>query len=106
MVKFSVTYVIVSPESAESGDYEESGFIEESLPLRDALKVLFETRTSQCGGIECIEPSDSIISNARWITIHNGMEFITGCQESRSIHIPEHVSATSRQRIWHLINSL
>ena len=43
MNKFSVTYEIVTEESAEDGDSAESGFVGEGLSLRDALDLAAST---------------------------------------------------------------
>ena len=99
---FSVTYEIVTQESSEEGEAEESGFVIENATLREAVSELFDTRTSGCSGVESVEPSDSVVSYARWITVYNGMEYETGAHESRSLHIPDHVTAASRRRIARL----
>jgi len=39
MNKFSVTYEIVTPESAEYGDAEDRGWVVEDATLRDALEA-------------------------------------------------------------------
>jgi hypothetical protein len=104
MITFAVTYTIVTPESAEDGDVDESGFIGEDLSLRDAIEYLFETRTSGCGGVESIECNEYPITCPRWITVTNGVEFETGAQESRSLHFPKNISAASRIRLVKLLN--
>ena len=99
MALFNVTYEIVTPESAEHGDADERGFIVEGVSFREAVEEVQLTRTCHVGGIESVEASDSRIKSARWFTIINGMEFYTGACESRSLHIPEHITAASRRRI-------
>ena len=99
---FSVTYEIVTPESAENGDAEERGFIVQDATLREALDAVGNTRTSACGGVEAIEPNSSH-GHFDWITIYNGMEHETGAQESRSLHIPGSVTMASRKRIAKLL---
>jgi len=99
MLKFNVTYEIVTPESAENGEAEETGFIAQDVSFREAFDMVRETRTSLCDGVVCIEGSDSCIDHARWFTVTNGMEFETGAHESRSLHVPDHVTAASRRRI-------
>ncbi len=98
MTHFNVTYEIVTPESAENGDSDESGFISEGVSLRKAIDDLFATRTSKCGGVASIENND------RWITVYNGTEFLTGAQESRSLHFPQNITAASKARIWAIVN--
>jgi hypothetical protein len=99
---WDVTYEIVTPESAEQGDADERGHIARHVHLRDAIQLVTETRTSNCGGVEAIEANCSDIAQARWITIINGMEFMTGAQESRSIHFPAALTRSSRRRIARL----
>src|SRR6187401_3245659 len=104
MPTFSVTFDIVTPESAEHGDFDESGFIEEALTLRDAVQEVFSTRTSACDGVSSIEADSAPIrGRVRWVTVCNGMEFETGAQESRALHIPESVSEASSRRIARLL---
>ena len=105
MAKFNVTYEIVTPESAEQGDAEERGFIARDISLREAIELALETRTAEVGGIESIEPSEHPGDNFRWITITNGTEYRTGAQESRSLHIPDHVTPSSRARLWALLRA-
>ena len=71
----------------------------EGVSFREAVEEVQLTRTCDVGGSESVEASDSRIKSARWFTIINGMEFYTGACESRSLHIPKHITAASRQRI-------
>jgi len=102
MIKFSVTYQIVSQESAEQGEAEEQGYISQDIGLREAMADLFETRTSHCAGVECVECDDWPVIAPRLIIVSNGLEFKSGDCESRSLHIPEQVTAASRRRIARL----
>jgi hypothetical protein len=105
MNAFKVTYEIVTPESAEQGDAEERGFIAQGVTLREALKAVRDTRTSRVGGVECIECDEYPIRAPRWVTVQNGMEYETGACESRSLHIPAHVTDASRRRIARLVGA-
>lgn len=102
MPKFNVTYEIVTEESAEYGDAEERGFIAESVSLREALTLVYNTRTNRVDCGDGAEASDSRMESARWIIVHNGMEYETGARESRSLHIPDSVTGSSRRRIARL----
>lgn len=102
-VLFNVTYDIVTPESAQYGDYEESGWIAQHVTLREAIAAVFETRTSQVSGVECIEADEWPICTPRSIKVCNGMEFQTGAQESRTLHIQDSVTPASRRRIAKLM---
>jgi len=102
MATFNVTYDIVTPESAEYGDCEESGFIDCNMTLRDAIDTLVSTRTNRVDGVTGVDTSESG-RDFRWITVYNGMEYETGAQESRSLHIPDHITPASRARILRLV---
>lgn len=101
-VKFAITYEIVTPESAEHGDADERGYIIEDTDLRDAIQLLHRTRTNRVDGVSAIEPDSSPCVRPRWVTLTNGMEFETGAVESRSLHIPDTVTASSARRIARL----
>ncbi len=100
---FNVTYDIVTDESAEHGDTAENGFIAEDVSLRTALDYLFETRTNSCSGVTAIEANECPVTDPRWITVNNGMEYLTGDYESRSMHFPDFVTPASRCRIARLV---
>jgi len=94
---FSITFEIVTPESAESGEAEETGFIVESVRLREAVDEFHRTRTNQVDGVEALEDS------GRWFTVVNGPEFETGAQESRSIHPAGNITPASYRRLGRLL---
>lgn len=102
---FTVTYEIVTQESAECGDIADSGFISENQGLREAIADLFETRTSHCGGMQAIEANEWPMQSPQWVSVFNGAEFQTGDHENRSLHFPEHITAASRVRICRLIGA-
>lgn len=104
--RFSVTYEIVTPESAEHGDVDERGFVEENATLRDAIQAVNETRTNRVDGVDCIETDSSPCIRPRWITIANGGEFETGAHESRSLHVPDTVTTASARRIARIMGAL
>lgn len=105
MARFNITYEIVAQESAAEGDVEERGFIGQDLSLREAINLVFETRTSACGGIECVEANQYPVIDPDWITVYHGMEYETGAQESRSIHLPRSVTPSSKMRIARLMSA-
>lgn len=100
---FSVTYEIVTPESAEDGEAAERGYIAENVSLRDAVKDFHATRTCHVDSREAIEADCSPMHRPRWVTVTNGIEFLTGEQESRSIHFPERITAASARRLARLL---
>ena len=104
MLKFQVTYEIITNESAEHGDAAERGFILEDIPFRAAYDAVYETRTSHCDGITGIEANEYPVTDPRWITVYNGIEYLTGAYESRSIHMPDNITPSSARRIARLMN--
>ena len=100
---FNILYDIVTVESAEHGDTAENGFIAEDVSLRAALDYLFETRTGHVSGVTAIAANEWPVTDPRWITVNNGMEYLTGDYESRAMHFPDYVTPASRCRIARLI---
>ena len=104
-MKFSVYYSITTPESAEYGDFDESGLIDGDLSLRDALTDLFRTRTNEVSGIEvmhanCLEQNQTgRLECCPSATVYNGMEFRTGASENRSLFPDGPITASSWRRI-------
>lgn len=95
---FSITFEIVTHESAEHCEAAESGFVGTGFTLREAAATL-----SYWGGANSANVwplGDG--SNIRWLTF-GGEEFDKwGECESRSLHIPDNVTASSRLRIARL----
>lgn len=102
---FTVTYDIVTEESAAEGETAEAGFIIENTPLRDAIKALFETHSCHCEGIQCIEANESPMRSPNSVTVFNGSNYLTGACESRSLHMPANLTASTRRRIARLVGA-
>ena len=100
---FNVTYELISEESAEYGESADNGFEAIDVTLREALDYVTQTRTCHCGGVVAVEASCSDNRQASWITVYNGMEFLTGFHENRSIHFPDNITASSRARLCRLV---
>ena len=106
--RFNVVSEIVDPESSVDGapDVERIDEYPDGCSLRDAIDTVRQTRTSACDGVESVETDTWPIrtgDRVRWITINNGAEFETGCMESRTLFIPDSVSASSSRRIARLL---
>jgi len=99
---FNVTYEIITKESAEDGEAEEHGFICEAVSLRDAIGAVTSTESCHCEQ-SGVEANDSRVEHARWISVYNSMDWISGNYENRSLHIPESVTPASRRRIARLL---
>jgi hypothetical protein len=102
--RFNVTYDIVTQESAEDGDFDESGMIARGATLREAVKAVRQTRTNRVDGVEAVEAQGGI-AGYHVVTIINGMEFETGAYESRSLHIGPDVTPASAARIVRLVRN-
>ena len=106
MKGFDVTYEIVTPESAEAGDFEETGYAGEGLQLREAIACLHETRTSKADAGGWIEPDSWPISLAyppSSFRLVYGIEYLTGARESRTLHLPRGCTPSSAMRIARLL---
>ena len=90
-ISYSVTYDIVTPESAENGDVAEAGYVAEDVSLRDAIDA---------GGGVCYEHNGGY----EWFTnCEYNLNYGTGAQESRSLHLPDGITGASRVRIGRLL---
>lgn len=102
MPLFDVSYEIITEASAEDGEAESCGFVGEGLSLRDALDMVQQTESCHCSQ-SSIEASDSRITEARWITVYNSMDYISGDYENRSLHMPDSLTPSSRRRVARLL---
>lgn len=90
MLKISMTYETITPESAEAGDAEDRGFVFESRDCMAHELYSYITRDGFC------EPSDSH-GVPRWLTQCGDTDCRTGEVENRSIHPGEDAKS---QRVW------
>ena len=100
---FCVSYEIATSESAENGEAEERGVIDEGLTLREAIKEVQRTRTNLVDGIESVSTDSWPVKVVRWITVNNSVEYETGARESRTLHLPNNVTPASSRRIARLL---
>lgn len=89
---FSITYEIITQESAENGDCEESGFHAENITLREAYDILRWT------GGHC-EASDSTIGPGSWLSFYCEMDPMTGETTNYGLHMPRNTTNATRRRI-------
>jgi len=95
MPKFNVTFEIVTPESAAEGDAAERGFVAENVSLREAYKAI---------GCYALKADEWPVRSPRWFTnFEYDEDFQTGARESRSLHLPNHLTEASRMRIARLL---
>lgn len=96
---FDITFEIITPESAEYGDAEASGFEMENVTLREAYDFL------RWQGGYC-EASDSDTKQAQWLTFYGEPDFRTGETTNYSLHIPRNATPSSRMRIAKLFRAI
>ena len=95
---WNVTFSTVTPESAEDGDYAETGFELEGTDFRTAIA---------CFG-DCAESADSwpVDGSVRWFDspiIQDRAHFELGHERHLSLHIPEQITPSSRRRLARLL---
>ena len=100
MPRFTVTYEIVTPESAAHGDYAETGFIlsggwrepldrtktspeDCAMTLREAMRLAYP-------GEDC---------GTCWREIDEREDYRTGAIETRAIHPPKNITPSSYARV-------
>jgi hypothetical protein len=94
---FTVTYEIVTPDSAEHGEAEEMGYVSPgqwhdneptSMSLREAMQLC--SPAYDCG---------------RWWaeTSEDRCDYSTGAVETRSIHPPRNITPSSYARITRIL---
>lgn len=93
-IGFAVTYEVITHESAEDGDVEESGFEMENGSLRDAWQIV---RWGCNGGVEANEwPMQS----PSWVTFYGAEhDFATGDVKNLSVHFPKSITPSSARRV-------
>lgn len=89
---FSITYEIVTEESAEHGEAEESGFEAENITLREAYDIL-----RWIGG-HC-EASDSNLGPYSWLSFFCAADPYTGETKNYGLHFPRNLTNATRHRI-------
>lgn len=101
--QWRVTYDIVTPESAEHGDYADSGFVNaDGLPVaaligRETEGVAMTLREA----LELCQPSED---SGTWLTETEGrVDPATGESESRSLHPPRNITPASYARLKRLL---
>ena len=102
MNTYNITYEIITPESAENGDCEETGFIAEHVT---SLRAAIEHLGYGAGGVEA---NCYPVHGATWITAYRVNEgtreyYETGTEENRSLHLDAAITNASRTRIMRLL---
>lgn len=100
---FRVTYDIVTPESAEHGDVEESGFV---MPGEWHYNIEDETPASEYNitlreALRLCNPNED--SGNWWSDVDPIHNYRTGAEETRSLHPPRNITPSSYDRITRLL---
>jgi hypothetical protein len=107
MPSFNVTFEIVTDESAAEGEAAESGFVAENISLREAIENLSAASNScELASIDADSWPISRDNPPRWITYQYGRDWEYGESESRSIHFPRGITASSAIRIARLLGAM
>lgn len=96
-MRFPVTFDKVTDESAARGDIAEAGFISRGSPLREAVEAFCDVRRAN----GYVEANESPVVSPRWLTAYG--EHAEGETETRSLHFPATVTASSRRRLARLL---
>jgi hypothetical protein len=102
---FRVTYETVTPESAEIGEAEETGFVtpgEWKTPIEEALKEKDESFDMELR--EALGLCSPIENCGAWFAESGGREnYSDGSHETRSLHPPRNITAASYGRLRRLL---
>lgn len=106
MAKFTVTYEIVTPESAENGDAESRGFVlpgEWHMPIGEALSDGAASPAMDLrAAMQLAYPQEDC---GRWFSEIDGRQnYRTGAIETRAIHPPANITAASYARLARLFS--
>jgi hypothetical protein len=98
-MKLSITYQIVTPESAEQGDVEESGFALEDSECMDVEEVQSEI-AFHTGSFQGFEASNSgaVASSTYWSTVDGEEDYETGALKFYAVHLSD-ASLEERQAL-------
>ena len=106
MAQFTVTYCIVTPDSAEHGDYAETGFVipgQWTIPISEALANKEDDYTMTLReALDLAQPDEDC---GRWFaeTTTERCDYSTGAYEQRAIHPPHNITPSSYNRLRRLI---
>lgn len=105
---FTVTYEIISPESSEDCDNDETGFVlpgDWLVPIDEAMADKDRDLTmSLREALDLAQPNED---SGRWFTETGSgrCDYATGIQEFRAIHPPENITPSSYRRIKRLLRA-
>ena len=95
---FSVTYDIVTPESAADGDVADSGYLLEDCSLRDAIREM-----DHCLVQPSVWPFDPSYPWLSFYEVDGETDVRTGETTSKAFHLPDNLTTSTRARIARLL---
>jgi hypothetical protein len=108
---FSVTFERYLPHGDDEDicEADEREFVIEDVSLRDAMRLGLEYLNPDWAG-HC-EPDCHPVRGVRWLSFDNWNDgtdeyFRLGITERRALHIPDHISESSRIRICKLFGAV
>lgn len=96
MLCVNVTYEVVTPESAEIGDYADAGYAEQHIPLRDAIRAFGPF----------IYPSSSVIDYNTWYSSPPEIDYTDGSETTYSLHLQRSITTSSARRLARLLGAI
>ena len=108
MKRFKVTYYIMTPESAEEGDFDQTGFVLPggwNIPIDEALAdIEADYRMTLREALDLAQPDEDC---GNWFaeTTTDRCDYASGAYEQRSIHPDRDITPSSYRRIKKLINA-
>lgn len=95
---WNVTYDVVTPESAEYGDFAEGGYLANDVSFREALEVFADGFPAHMAS--AVSADGWPLSGAvRWFDSAPDQNFQTGAWTTRVLHIPVQITPASRLRL-------
>ena len=100
MIKFDVTFEVITPESAEHGEAESMGYEAERVSLREAIDAMGY-------GEQGMEASEHPVSNPRWITAYDTNRDRAYWEQGETVNhlrsFPDTMTASSKLRVCRLL---
>ena len=93
---FNITFETITPESAENGEAEETGFLDENLTFREAMDAM---RWHMGTHVEADSYPISRSNPPRWFTFYGETDYRTGETQNVSLHLPDNLTPSTKLRI-------
>jgi len=99
--RFTVTYEVITPESAADGDAAERGFVaSDGAPVDDRALMTLREALAIAGSF----PEDA--GACRWFSSYPETDYTTGAETIYSLHVPATITASSARRVARVVGAL